>query len=194
MQAAAGFLHALAADDTFARAPFLFPERYAQAATLARSGLRAFATTSVGRLFDTVAALAGFTREQTFEGQAATWLEHLARRSVPVAAYLFPFEDRQFDYRPLLAAVLADRIAGRPVAQIAYAFHAALAAGIVAASETFAAERVVASGGVFQNALLVELLHAALGERLWLNLRVPTNDGGICLGQAALAVSPPARA
>jgi hydrogenase maturation protein HypF len=194
VQAAAGFLHALAADDTFARAPFLFPERYAQAATLARSGLRAFATTSVGRLFDTVAALAGFTREQTFEGQAATWLEHLARRSVPVAAYLFPFEDRQFDYRPLLAAVLADRIAGRPVAQIAYAFHAALAAGIVAASETFAAERVVASGGVFQNALLVELLHAALGERLWLNLRVPTNDGGICLGQAALAVSPPARA
>jgi len=189
VQAAAGFLHALVADATFARAPFDFPERYARAAELARKGVRAFETTSVGRLFDAVAALLGFTREQTFEGQAAMWVEHVARRTPRVRAYPFPFVAGEFDYRPLLEAVVADRAGGRPIAEIAYAFHAALAAAILAASETFDADFVVVSGGVFQNALLVELLHAALGKRLRVNLRVPPNDGGICLGQAALAAA-----
>jgi hydrogenase maturation protein HypF len=193
VQAAAGFLHALVDDGVLARAPFAFPERYARACELARKRIRTFETTSIGRLFDAVAALLGFTREQTFEGQAAMWLEHVARKARAVAPYPFPFSDGEFDYRPLLAAILADRLAGRPIEQIAFGFHAALAAAVVAASETFAAEAVVVSGGVFQNALLVELLAAALGKRLRLNLRVPPNDGGISLGQAALAAAELAR-
>ncbi len=193
VQAAAGFLHGLVGDETLARAPFAFPERYARACELARKNVRAFETTSIGRLFDAVAALLGFTREQTFEGQAAMWLEHIARKARAVAPYPFPFRDGEFDYRPLLAAIVADRIAGRPVEQIALAFHAALATAVVAASETFGVETVAVSGGVFQNALLVELLDAALGERLWLNRAVPPNDGGISLGQAALAAAELAR-
>jgi len=79
-------------------------------------------------------------------------------------------------------------VIGRPVPEIAYAFHAALAAVILAASEQFgSARQVVVSGGVFQNALLVELLAADLGPRLSLHRSVPPNDGGISLGQAALA-------
>ena len=187
LQAAAGFLHALVADGVLERAPFAFPERYARATELARKRIRTFETTSVGRLFDTVAALLGFTREQTFEGQAAMWVEQLARRAAPVAAYPFPFAGAQFDHRPLLDAIVRDRIAGRDVGEIAFAFHAAVAGAIVRASSALAFEAVVVSGGVFQNALLVALLHAALGERLLVNLRVPPNDGGICLGQAALA-------
>ena len=190
VQAAAGFLHAIADDAVLARAPFGFPERYAGATQLARKGVRAFETTSAGRLFDAVAALCGFTREQTFEGQAAMWLEHIARiarRGIPT--YSFPFRDGEFDYRPLLEAVVADRLAGRCVEEVAFAFHAAWSAVVLDAAEALGSTVVVASGGVFQNALLVELLHASLGERLWLNLRVPANDGGICLGQAALAAA-----
>jgi hydrogenase maturation protein HypF len=189
VQAAAGFLYDLVDAAALARAPFAFPERYARASELARKRIRAFETTSIGRLFDAVAALLGFTREQTFEGQAAMWLEHVARKAPGVAPYPFPFRDGEFDYRPLLEAVLADRVAGRSVEEIACAFHAALATAIVAASETLGAAPVVVSGGVFQNALLVELLDAALGSRLWLNLGVPPNDGGISLGQAALAAA-----
>jgi hydrogenase maturation protein HypF len=193
VQAAAGFLYGLAGDETLSRPPFAFPERYARACELARKNVRAFETTSIGRLFDTVAALLGFTREQTFEGQAAMWLEHVARKAPAVAPYPFPFRDGEFDYRPLLAAIVDDRLAERPIEQIAFAFHAALAAACVAASEVFAAQIVVVSGGVFQNALLVELLDATLGERLWLNRAVPPNDGGISLGQAALAAAELAR-
>jgi hydrogenase maturation protein HypF len=194
VQAAAGFLHALVDDGVLARAPFAFPERYARATQLVRTGIRTFETTSIGRLFDAVAALLGFTREQTFEGQAAMWLEHLARRAPGEPPYPFPFRGGELDYAPLLEAVLDDRLAGRPIDQIAFAFHAGLAAALVAVSEFFMAESVVVSGGVFQNALLVGLLQAALGERLRLNLRVPPNDGGIALGQAALAAAELARA
>ena len=60
-------------------APFNFSERHQNALELIRKEVRTFATTSVGRLFDAAAALLGFTREVTFEGQAAMWLEQLAR-------------------------------------------------------------------------------------------------------------------
>ena len=66
---------------------------------------RVFATTSAGRLFDTAAALLGFTRPITFEGQAAMWLEHLARtRARPSEPYPCPFDGGELDFRPLLGA------------------------------------------------------------------------------------------
>jgi hydrogenase maturation protein HypF len=73
-------------------------------------------------------------------------------------------------------------------ARIARGFHVALANGIAAVCQSLGLRRIVASGGVFQNALLVELLYDRLGERLWTNRAVPPNDGGICLGQAGLAL------
>ncbi len=187
MQAAAGFLHALVADGVLERAPFAFPERYARATELARKRVRTFETTSVGRLFDTVAALLGFTREQTFEGQAAMWLEQLARRAAPVAAYPFPFAGASSTIGRCSMRSCATGSRAATSSEIAFAFHAAVAGAIVRASSALRSKRSSSVGGVFQNALLVELLHAALGERLLVNLRVPPNDGGICLGQAALA-------
>lgn len=187
VQAAAGFLYELESSDAFEAAPFFFPQRFAQARELVTKRVRAFETTSMGRLFDTVAALAGFTRQQSFEGQAAMWLEHLARTSAPVPAYPFPYERNELDYRPLLAAIVGDRIAGRPLVQIARAFHAAVAGAVVTIANGAGIERVVVSGGVFQNALLLEMLAAQLGERLWFNRAVPPNDGGLSLGQAAFA-------
>lgn len=190
VQAAAGFLHETDVDVAFDRAPFAFPDRYAQARKLVTHGVRTFETTSMGRLFDTVAALVGFTRAQSFEGQAAMWLEHLARSGGEVEAYPFPYAGEELDFRPTLHAVIADRLAGRDRREIARAFHAALAGAIVAVARVLEIERVAVSGGVFQNALLMEMLAAALGPRLWWNTKVPPNDGGLSLGQAALASAP----
>lgn len=186
VQAAAGFLAAIDVPDLTAP-PFTFSSRYAAARELLRTGVRVFTTTSMGRLIDTVAALCGFTREITFEAQAAMWLEHLARASASVLAYPFPFSNGELDYRPMLAQILDDRARGRDVREIARAFHGAIVSGMLAVCKAFAHERIVVSGGVFQNALLTAELQRALGERLWRNRVVPPNDGGICLGQAALA-------
>jgi hydrogenase maturation protein HypF len=187
VQAAAGFLSELEDMPNFLAPPFEFPELYEKASRLARSGVRTFTTTSVGRLFDTVAALLGFTREITFEAQAAIWVEHLARSCPTAAAYPFPLVGNRLDYRPLLGAVVADRLRGRDPGEIALGFHHALANAVVSAAAALAPKQIVASGGVFQNSLLVELLAQRLGDRLWLNSKVPANDGGISLGQAGIA-------
>jgi hydrogenase maturation protein HypF len=171
----------------FDATPFYFPSRYRHACELVRRGVRTFTTTSIGRLFDAVAALLGFTREMTFEGQAAMWVEHLARMSSSVRPYPLPFENGEFDYRPLLTQIVADRLRSRDVREIARAFHGAITAAICDAACEFGYETVVISGGVFQNSILTASLRAAFGTRLLTNRLVAANDGGICVGQAAMA-------
>ncbi len=164
--------------------------RFHQALRLAQSGVRTFRTTSMGRLFDTVAAMAGFTREVTFEGQAAIWLEHAAGASPTRTPYPFPIDGAELDFRPLLAAIATDR--GDP-ARIARSFHQAVAEAVVRAAcqlcEAHSIPTVVLSGGVFQNTLLLELIQRAMPPslRVWTNSAAPPNDGGVSLGQAALA-------
>ena len=202
-QSLAGFVAALfpsagGAPD-LAAPPCAMPSRYAAALGLARAGERIHESTSIGRLFDALAALCGFAREITFEGQAAMALEQLALGSRSVTAYPLPWNDGQLDWRPLLAAAIEDRRRGRDPAEIARAAHEALAAAVVAAAErareATGAEALVLSGGVFQNALLLELIRARVEEAgalpVWVNREVPPNDGGIALGQAALAVTAP---
>lgn len=189
-QAAAGFLSGMDLPDMTA-APFNFPSRYSAARELVRAKVRVFPATSMGRLFDTAAALLGFTRAITFEAQAAMWLEHLARQGAPVPPYPFPFENGELDYRPLLAQIIDDRLAGRDIREVARAFHEAIARGVLAVCDFFGEEHIVVSGGVFQNALLAQSLAGALGARLWINRAVPPNDGGIALGQAAIAATAP---
>jgi hydrogenase maturation protein HypF len=193
VQAAAGFLAQLSGLPDLTRAPFEFPERYHAASELVGKNIRTFRTTSVGRLFDAAAALLGFTREVTFEGQAAMWLERVARGAHSTEAYPFPFAGDQLDFRPLLQSVIQDRVRQRPLAEIARAFQRGLAEGLCNALRAISASRgfdtVVLSGGVFQNELLLEDLKELLaGElQIWTNHMVPPNDGGISLGQAAMA-------
>ena len=187
VQAAAGFLAGMDGMPDLLAAPFAFGERYVAASGLVAGGVRCFATSSVGRLFDVAAALLGFTRPITFEGQAAMWLEHLATGASPTAPYPFPFVDGELDYRPLLRAVARDRHRGCDPAAIARAFHEGLADAVVAASRPHGERPVACSGGVFGNRLLVELLEQRLGARVWFNRVVSPNDGGLALGQAALA-------
>lgn len=193
-QAAAGFLTQVEGlPDVFA-APFDFPERYRNAMELVRNNVRTFATTSVGRLFDAAAALLGFTRGVTFEGQAAIWLEQLARSAPFGEPYPFPLNGSDLDFRPLLRDVAQDRVCGLDIRNIARAFHRGIAQGLHnalrAISRSHELDTVVLSGGVFQNELLLEDLKSLLANgplQVWTNHAVPPNDGGISLGQAALA-------
>lgn len=198
VQAAAGFL--TQADQlpnldlpNLFEAPFNFPDRYRNAMELVRKNIRTFPTTSIGRLFDAAAALLGFTRGVTFEGQAAMWLEHIARSAPETDPYPFPFSGNELDFRPLLAAVADNRKRGRSIHEIARAFQRSIAQGLCDAirsiSHSHQLDAVVLSGGVFQNELLLEDLKSLLGGslQLWTNHEVPPNDGGISLGQAALA-------
>ena len=194
VQAAAGFLAQLDALPDLTRAPFNFPERFGNALELVTKGVRTFSTTSMGRLFDTVAALLGFTREISFEGQAAMWVEQLARGASVTEAYAFPFTGAELDFRPLLQAVLRDRLRGRDPGEIARAFQRAVAAGLrdcaIALCHAYSLDTIVLSGGVFQNELLLEDVKSLLVAEavcVWTNHAVPPNDGGISLGQAALA-------
>jgi hydrogenase maturation protein HypF len=194
VQAAAGFLARVEDLPDLSAAPFDFPSRYQHALELVHKEVRSFTTTSIGRLFDSAAALLGFTRATTFEGQAAMWLEALARRADDAEAYSFPFENGELDFRPLLRAVAEDRKRGRKQPEIARAFQRGVAQGLCAATKTLCQERqldtVVLSGGVFQNELLLSDMRDLLnGEPLaiWTNHAVPPNDGGISLGQAAVA-------
>jgi hydrogenase maturation protein HypF len=194
VQAAAGFLAQLDSLPDVLAGPFAFPKRYQNAMELVRKEVRTFATSSVGRLFDTAAALLGFTREVTFEGQAAMWLEQLARSASLTEAYPFPFIGRELDFRPLLQAVAEDRVRGRDLREIARSFQRGIAQGLcnalIVISRGHGLDTVVLSGGVFQNELVMEDLKSLLANgplQVWTNHAVPPNDGGISLGQAALA-------
>jgi hydrogenase maturation protein HypF len=194
VQCAAGFLSQIDGLPELTEQPFRFPRRYQDALQLIDKKIRTFETTSVGRLFDAAAALLGFTREISFEGQAAMWLEQLARTGATSDVYPFPIRDATLDFRPLLSAVSQDRLRGREPAAIARAFQRGVARGlstsIVTLCESQGTRTTVLSGGVFQNEMLLREVKEMLepeGIHIWTNSSVPPNDGGISLGQAALA-------
>lgn len=200
VQAAAGFLAQIEGLPDLSKSPFSFPSRYHTAMQLVHKNVRTFPTTSVGRLFDAVAALLGFTRDITFEGQAAMWVEYIARRTSDTGCFPFPFSDGELDFRPLLCAVVTERMKGRDVDEVARAFQRGIARGVADAVRELTSrhlvDTVVLSGGVFQNELLLEDLKDELGDtrlQLWANQAVPANDGGISLGQAALAALFPSK-
>ena len=194
VQAASGFLAQLDGLPDLTLPPFHFGSRYQNAMQLVHHGVRTFSTTSAGRLFDAAAALLGFVRESTFEGQAAIWLEQLARGAANQDAYPFPADGPELDFRPLLEAVVWDRLHGRADREIARAFQRGVATGVAHVTaqlcQNRAVDTVVLSGGVFQNELLLEDIRSLLLPHrlnIWTNHAVPPNDGGISLGQAALA-------
>ena len=147
-------------------------------------------TSSVGRLFDVVAALTGLRQQMRFEGQAAMELEFAIGDFVTDARYDLPLITRHssliLDWSRMIPAILADVRAGISVAEISAKFHNALAEAVVAVAKHFGEPRVVLSGGCFQNRYLTERtvtrLRAEKFQPYW-HQRVPPNDGGIALGQ-----------
>lgn len=151
-------------------------------------------TSSAGRLFDAVSSLLGLSQHASFEGEAAMAVEFAAERST-VDLDLEPLalggdDPLVLDWRPTLASLLAARDLGASAADLAAAFHRALADAMVAVARRIEMERVVLSGGCFQNARLTELAVAGLaaaGFEVYRQRRVPPNDGGLAVGQALFA-------
>lgn len=161
------------------------------------TGLNSIETTSVGRLFDAVASMAGVCHEVSYEGQAAIELEALGTPDAD-GEYRFDLivsdDGLVFDPGPVIAAIAADVVAGSPAAAISTRFHRALAAVMVAAAkemrQRYHIETAALSGGVFQNVTLLEAAKRGLEEASFAVLThrlVPPNDGGLALGQIALA-------
>lgn len=162
-------------------------------------------TSSLGRLFDAVAALLGIRNEVQYEGQAAIELEILATQAERVGqeeSYPFVINKRAagqpalLDVAPLMRAIVSDIQRGVPTACIARRFHSSiaelLAAVCLQVRETTGLDEVALSGGVFQNRLLLEQLTERLAKmafRVYTNRRVPPNDGGLSLGQLAVAAA-----
>ena len=151
-------------------------------------------TTSIGRLFDSMAALCGVARTAAYEGQAAIRFEQAA--GADVRRYPVDLSEGTpvvIEFSPLVETVVSDLLAGQPPSLIAAAIHRWVADAAVAASrqarEVTGLEAVALSGGVFQNRRLVELLVPELeqaGLQVLRHRQVPPNDGGIALGQAAV--------
>ena len=162
-------------------------------------------STSAGRLFDAVSAVLGIKSASTFEGEASMALQFVAERAEAQGISLAPYEGRlmnideeQFELctDTLLMELAARSLADQDTDQLAYFFHKALADMIVIAccyQRTRCEVNVVAlSGGVFQNLLLLRLVDDGLEREGFKVLKhgvVPTNDGGIALGQAAAGIA-----
>jgi len=179
-------------------------------AALAR-GVNAPRTSSMGRLFDAVAAICGLPSVISFEGQAAMALEFAAEDDEQVSyefalsacgAGVPPAQKEQpgrlhhnssmiVDWEPMIRAVLADRAGGVPVGRISARFHNGLAEMAVAVARGIACPTVALTGGCFQNDLLVRRVRqrlSAAGFQVYTHLKVPPGDGGIALGQVYVAL------
>ena len=180
-------------------------------AQMLRRRLNSPLTTSAGRLFDGVAALLGLAGRVSYEGEAALALEFAARPGesdgYPVELTAWPHAQpdleassatgpdcpsRQINWGPTLEAVLADLRRGTDRGIIAARFHQALISAIVAVAAHVNTDRVALTGGCFQNRLLTEGAVRALrkaGFEVLLHRQAPPNDGGISLGQVAVAAA-----
>ncbi|MBT4890367.1 MAG: carbamoyltransferase HypF, partial [Rhodospirillales bacterium] len=160
-------------------------------------GLNSPPASSMGRLFDAVAALLGLHADRTsYEGQAAIALESQAKTHgetvspYPVAA------QKIITWEALWVGILDDLKAGKSRPQIAARFHQTLVTVLTETAKQLARQSdfttIVLSGGVFQNAMLRENLRAGLEDAGYCVLvpqNFPVNDGGIALGQAVIAAA-----
>ncbi len=164
-------------------------------------GLNAPLAVSAGRLFDAAAGALGICREGIgYEGQAAIELEALAGRACDERhAYGFDIDEgalATIGWAPLWQGILADLNAGVDPAIIAARFHNGVADASVAMAVRLAAThgiyRIILSGGVFQNRLLLERVSAKLRTEdfdVLIASKAPANDGGLALGQAVVAAA-----
>ena len=199
-RAALGALHATFGTEAFAMtdlhpvSAFAPAERQLLARMLDR-GLNSPLTSSAGRLFDAVAAILDLHQKASFEGEAAMAVECAADRAVNPAALKSPTISEKIgplviDWRPTLAAIVNALRAGVSVEDLAAAFHEGLVDTIVAVARRVGIARVLLTGGCFQNARLTERAVAKLrqaGFDPYWHHRIPPNDGGLAVGQAAFA-------
>ncbi|MEL7633501.1 MULTISPECIES: carbamoyltransferase HypF [Sporomusa] len=163
----------------------------------AAKGINTPLASGAGRWFDTAAALLGIRRTINYEGQAAVELELAAQgHNGRVLPYAVSETGGSWvlDYRPLFGALCREIQAGTASAQLAADFHTTLAAAtcevVQHISRAAGIREIVLSGGVFQNITLLQQIIGMLAQNrltIYLHRQVPTNDGGLALGQAVIA-------
>ncbi len=170
-------------------------------AQMLRRGINSPLTSSCGRLFDAVAALLNIRQIVSYDGQSAIELEAMAEAADDAENTPYPYtilfdgqEPPQIDFTHMVTSILADISIERGSAVIARCFHQTVAASATELCLHIAGatglDRIILSGGVFQNRLLSEMLYTALTDKgltVFTHRLVPPNDGGIALGQAAIA-------
>lgn len=162
-----------------------------------RKGFGSPQTSSAGRLFDTISAILGFSREISYEGQAAIILEREAEKGRSVIPLNFPNKEEDrflLDPAPMVRELAYRKLRGENPRDLALSFHEAFARGILEGCkwgrERYAISQVALSGGVFQNLLLLARLLEMLeqeGFKVLLPRNLPVNDGAISVGQGAIA-------
>jgi hydrogenase maturation protein HypF len=152
-------------------------------------------TSSMGRLFDAVSALAGVRQKVNYEGQAAIEFEALADEA-EAGKYVFDVEADQVRVRSVVEALVKDVMAGVPIQKISARFHNGLAESVRETVKKISGETgirsIVLSGGVWQNITLLRRTLSLLrndGFEVYIHREVPTNDGGLSLGQAVIAAN-----
>ncbi len=192
---ALGLLHALGIDWDDAlptHADLCYEDRTAIRAQL-QHHLNSPLTSSLGRLFDAAAALAGVRQQVNYEAQAAIEFEALADPD-ETDCYQFTSHASLITPRPAIEQLIADVLAGVPVPKISARFHNGVAEMVkttcLRLSDQYDIAEVALSGGVWQNMLLLRRTLALLekeGFTVYIHSQVPANDGGLSLGQAAIA-------
>ncbi|ATW24622.1 carbamoyltransferase HypF [Candidatus Formimonas warabiya] len=174
----------------------LLPEGWPLMVQAAAKGINTPLTSGAGRLFDIAAALLGIRTRINYEGQAAVELE-MAASGAPGALLPYtisPGSVYELDFRPTFAALVERMVQKAPRAELAAAFHTTLAVALADMAGRLRKEtgidQVALSGGVFQNITLLRQVCRLLEKdfTLLLHRRVPPNDGGLALGQAAVAI------
>jgi hydrogenase maturation protein HypF len=195
---ALGLLYAVLGPSAFLRHD-LFPVRSFKDGELLllrqmlERGVHCPVTSSAGRLFDGVASLVGLRQRVRFEGQAAMELE-FAVETGRHDAYPLAIKDGEpmiVDWEPMVLRILKDVALGATIGAVAALFHNALIEAIIQVAQNVGEQRVVLTGGCFQNRYLTERAVHRLEEegfRPYWHQRVPPNDGGIALGQVAAAM------
>jgi len=174
----------------------LLPEHWDLAMQAAAKGINTPLASGAGRLFDIAAAILGIRTHIHYEGQAAVELELAAAGAAgTVLPYTITHSDpAELDFRPTFAALAEAVRQGRPRAELAASFHVTMAAAIAAMTRRLARttgiSKVALSGGVFQNITLLRQVIGLLEQdfSILLHRQVPPNDGGLALGQAAVAI------
>jgi hydrogenase maturation protein HypF len=160
--------------------------------TMLHKNLNSPITSSAGRLFDAVASIIGLRQIGRFEGQAAMELEFALHEIETNESYEFALSEEILDWESMLLSIVNNVRDGVPVGKIAAKFHNTLVEMIVAVAQRVREERVVLTGGCFQNKYLTERAITRLrdeGFRPYWHQRIPPNDGGIALGQIVAASS-----
>jgi len=161
-----------------------------------RGGINTPVTSSAGRLFDGLASLLGLSHVSTFEAEAAMQLQFAAEAGSDNRPYEFssgsPGDACVIDWEPMLRGVIDDLRAGVSLDTIAARCHHTLVEMIAAVVAPSDSGTVVLTGGCFQNRLLLERTIERLqplGKNVYWHQRMPANDGGIALGQAAALIN-----